>query len=83
MIDSLMKCGFSILFVAAIVLFGVYRLVVTGPERVFRIPAPTWNALPRGHRFFRRLAGGCVSRSDWPNHFRSRIYGYGMQGISV
>ena len=59
MTDSrMMKCSFSILFVAAIVLFGVYRLVVTGPERVFRIPAPTWKALSRRHRLFPRLPAG-------------------------
>ena len=70
MTDSLMmKCGFSILFVAAIVLFGVYRLVVTGPERVFRIPAPTWKHCHAGTGFFRRLAGGCVSPPDWEKRF--------------
>ena len=38
--------------------FGGRRSGVNGPERVFRIPAPTWKALPRGHRLFPRLLAG-------------------------
>ena len=59
MIDSLMKCGFSILFVAAIVLLAG----VTGPERVFRIPAPTWKHCHAGTGFSRD------SSPDWEKRF--------------
>ena len=38
--------------------FGGRRSGVNGPERVFRIPAPTWKALSRGNWLFPQLPAG-------------------------